>query len=70
MMTRQKLVHIISRRHELSFDERVDLRNELDFLNVHGIKNTSDLLQSKWSPKGLKLTLQEIEWFTYICILL
>ena len=35
------------------------LRNEFDFRNVHGIMNTSGLLQSKWSPKGFMLTLQE-----------
>ena len=38
----------------------VDLRNELDFWKVHGIMNTSGLLQSKWSPKGFTLTLQDI----------
>ena len=26
---------------------------------VHGIMNTSGLLQSKWSPKGFTLTLQD-----------
>ena len=35
------------------------LRNEFNFWNVHRIMNTSDLLQSKWSPKGFTLTLQE-----------
>ena len=35
------------------------LRNEFDFWNVHGIMNTSGLLQSKLSPKGFMLTLQE-----------
>ena len=34
---------------------QINLRNDLDFLNVHGIMNTSGLLQSKWSM----LTLQE-----------
>ena len=29
----------------------VYLRNEFNFWNVHGIMNTSGLLQSKWSPK-------------------
>ena len=28
------------------------LRNEFNLWNVHGIMNTSDLLQSKWSLKG------------------
>ena len=58
------------------------LRNEFDFWKVHGIMNTSGLLQSKWSPKGVMLTLQEarsihesmnlpkIEFITYIYILL
>ena len=36
-----------------------DLRNEVDFWNVHGIINTSGLLQSKSSPKGFTFTLQE-----------
>ena len=35
------------------------LRNEFIFLNVHGIMNTLGLLQSKGSPKGFMLTLQE-----------
>ena len=35
------------------------LRNEFDSLKVNGIMNTSGLLQSKWSPKGFMLTLQE-----------
>ena len=37
------------------------LRNEFNFWNVHGMMNTSGLLQSKWSPKasGFTLTLQE-----------
>ena len=58
------------------------LRNEFDFWNIHGITNTSGLLQSKWSPKGFKLTLQEtrsihvsmnipkIEFIAHIYILL
>ena len=58
------------------------LRTEFDFWNVHGIMNTSGLLQSKRSPKGFTLTLQEtrsihnsmnipkIEFITYIYILL
>ena len=57
------------------------LRNEFNFWNVHGIMNTSGLVQSKWSPKGFTLTLQEtrsihdsmnipkIEFITYIYIL-
>ena len=57
------------------------LRNEFYFWKVHGITNTSGLLQSKWSPKGFTLTLQEtrsihdsinipkIEFITYIYIL-
>ena len=36
------------------------LRNELNFWNVHRVMNTSGLLQSKWTPKGFTLTLQEI----------
>ena len=59
-----------------------DLRNEFDFWNVHGIMITSGLLQSKCSPKGFILTLQEtrsihdsknipkIEFIGYIYILL
>ena len=55
------------------------LRNEFNFWNVHGIMNTSGLLQSKW---GFTLTLQEtrsihdsmnipkIEFIAYIYILL
>ena len=35
------------------------LRNEFNFWNVHGIMNTSGLVQSKWSPKGFTFTLQE-----------
>ena len=35
------------------------LRNEFNFWKVHGIMNTSGLVQSKWSPKGFTLTLQE-----------
>ena len=35
------------------------LRNEFNFWNVHGIMNTSGLVQSKWSLKGFTLTLQE-----------
>ena len=58
------------------------LRNEFNFWDVHGIMNTSGLLQSKWSPKGYTLTLQEtqsihdsmnrskIEFTFYIYILL
>ena len=58
-----------------------DLRNEFDFWSVHGIMNTSGLLQSKWSLKGFTLTLQEtwsihdsmnrpkIEFITYIYII-
>ena len=34
------------------------LRNEFDIWKVHGIMNTSGLLQSKWSPLGFTLTLQ------------
>ena len=30
-----------------------------DFWNLHGIMNTSGLLQSKWRPKGLTLTLPD-----------
>ena len=57
-------------------------KNKFDFSNVHGIMNTSDFLQSKWSPRGFMLTLQEtwsihdsmnrpkIEFITYIYILL
>ena len=55
------------------------LRNEFNFWNVHGIMNTSGLLQSKL---GFRLTLQEtrsihdsmniqkIEFTAYIYILL
>ena len=58
-----------------------NLRNEFIFWNVHGIMNTSGLVQSKLSPKGFTLTLQEtrsihdsmnipkIEFITYIYIL-
>ena len=35
------------------------LRNEFDFWSVHGIMNTSGLLQSKRSQKCFMLTLQE-----------
>ena len=35
------------------------LRNKFDFLNVHGITNTSGLLQSKYL--GFMLTLQETQ---------
>ena len=57
------------------------LRNEFDFWKVHGIMNTSGLLQSKCSPKGFTLTLQDtrsihdsmnlpkIEFIAYIYIL-
>ena len=38
----------------------VNLRNEFDFWKVHGIMNTSGLLQSKLSPSGFTLTLQEL----------
>ena len=37
------------------------LRNEFNLWNVHWIMNTSGLLQSKWSPKGFTLTLQETQ---------
>ena len=37
----------------------IHLRNEFNFWNVHGIMNISGLLQSKLSPKGVTLTLQE-----------
>ena len=37
------------------------LRNEFTFWNVKGIMNTSGLLQSKWSPKGFTLALQETQ---------
>ena len=37
------------------------LRNEFNFWDVHGIMNTEGLLQSKWSPKGFMLTLQETQ---------
>ena len=58
------------------------LRNEFNFWNVHAIMNTSGLLQSKWSPMGFMLTLQEtrsihdsmnipkMEFIAYIYILL
>ena len=35
------------------------LRNKFDFWNVHGIMNTSGLLQIKSRPKGFTITLQE-----------
>ena len=35
------------------------LRNEINFGEVHGIMNTSGLLQSKLSPSGFPLTLQD-----------
>ena len=59
----------------------VYLRNEFNFWKVHGIMNSSGLVQSKWSLKGFTLTLQEtwsihdsmnlpkIEFITYIYIL-
>ena len=34
-------------------------RNKFDFWTVHGIMNTLGLLQSKGSPKGFALSLQE-----------
>ena len=37
------------------------LRNEFDFGKIHGIMNTSGLLQSKWSLKGFMLTLRETQ---------
>ena len=58
------------------------LGNKFNIWNVHGIMITSGLLQSKWRPKGLTLTLQKtrsihdsmniikIERITYIYILL
>ena len=33
--------------------KRHQLRNKFNFWSVHGIMNTSGLLQSKWMPKGL-----------------
>ena len=57
------------------------LRNEFDFWSVHEIMNTSGLVQSKWSPLGFTLTLQDTrsvhdsmnrpkkEFITYIDIL-
>ena len=62
-------------------EPKYHLRNDFNFSNVHGIMNTSGLVQSKWSPKGFTLTLQEtwsihdsmnipkIEFITYIYIL-
>ena len=62
------------------FESKVHLRNECNFWKVHGIMNTSGLVQSKCSPKGFTLTLQEtlsihdsmnlpkIEFITYIYI--
>ena len=59
----------------------VYLRIEIDFWYDYGIMNTLGLLQSKLSPKGFTLTLQEtrsihgsmnvpkIEFITYIYIL-
>ena len=38
---------------------QVHVRNDFEFWNIHGIMNTFGLLQSKWSPKGFTLTLQE-----------
>ena len=47
--------HVIEENH---------LRNEFDFWKVHGILNTSGLLQSKWSPKeGLHLLCKRPEVF-------
>ena len=37
------------------------IRNKFDFRNVHGIMNISGLLQSKLSPKGFTLILQETQ---------
>ena len=60
----------------------VSLRNEFNFWNVHGIMNTSGLLQNKRSLEDFKLTLQEtrsihdsmnrpkLEFIAYINILL
>ena len=62
-------------------DRKVHVRNEFNFWNVHGIMNTLGLVQSKQSPKGFTLFLQEtrsihdsmnilkIEFITYIYIL-
>ena len=33
-----------------AFERYIHLTNEFNFCNVHGIVNTSGLLQSKWSP--------------------
>ena len=41
----------------------ISLRNKLNFWNVHGIMNTSGLLQSELSPLGFKLYLQETQNF-------
>ena len=43
----------------VAFHCHIHLRNEFNFWNVHGIMNTSVLLQSKWSPNVFRLTLQE-----------
>ena len=65
-----------------NYATKVHLRNEFNFRNVHGIMNTSDLMQSKWNTKRASLTLQEtriihdsmnipkIEFIAYIYILL
>ena len=78
LQTMIKLLHVTCWSGFKRFDH---LRNEFNFWNVHGIMNTSGLVQSKWSPKGFTLTLQEtrsihdsmnipkIEFITYIYIL-
>ena len=60
----------------------VSIKKWIRILEGHGIMNTSGLLQSKWSPKGFTLILQEsrsihgsmsfpkIEFNAYIYILL
>ena len=44
---------------EQHFISSLCLWNEFDFWKVHGIMNTSGLLQSKWRSKGFTLNLQE-----------
>ena len=50
-------IHVVG-THKKNLNETVHLRNEFNFWNIHGIMNTSDLLQSKLCLKGFTLTLQ------------
>ena len=68
---RRKLLNLESDMHAVclrskmcySFGKRIYLRNEFNFWNVHGIINTSGLLQS-----GFTLTLQKIQKLNLLLI--